>query len=188
MNWAYCEDCLRKQRRINELEEEIRLLKTRLRYQERTAAEGPFGSLTLSSKIPLKANTDSERKTRRGGAKAGHKGHGRSSFEIEEADRVERISAEKFCPDCGELLKSKGVRSRTVLECRPVEVEKVVYHLERKVCPRCGKKVQGRPQGGFAKEQVWKRTFGARGNGTLRARHDARSPCGANAFRTRMHR
>jgi len=34
---------LKKQQKINELEEEISQLKTKLRYQERTAREGFFG-------------------------------------------------------------------------------------------------------------------------------------------------
>jgi len=49
MSLTYCPECLRKQQRINELEEEVVQLKARLRYQERTAAEGPFGSSTPSS-------------------------------------------------------------------------------------------------------------------------------------------
>ena len=47
---TYCKQCLEKQRRINELEEEIASLKHRLRYQEQTAQEGFFGSSTPSSK------------------------------------------------------------------------------------------------------------------------------------------
>ena len=44
MSLSYCPECPAKQQRINELEEENAALKARLRYQERTAAEGPFGS------------------------------------------------------------------------------------------------------------------------------------------------
>ncbi|HUT29315.1 MAG TPA: transposase, partial [Sedimentisphaerales bacterium] len=55
----YCKDCLSKQQKINELEEENVRLKARLRYQERTAKEGYFGSSTPSSKIPVKANITS---------------------------------------------------------------------------------------------------------------------------------
>ncbi len=34
---TYCKQCLNKQQNINDLEEEIVSLKTKLRYQERTA-------------------------------------------------------------------------------------------------------------------------------------------------------
>ena len=44
MSITYCKQCLKKQQKINELEEEIISLKAKLRYQERTAKEGFFGS------------------------------------------------------------------------------------------------------------------------------------------------
>jgi len=40
----YCKQCLQKQQKINELEEEIASLRSKLRYQERTAKEGFFRS------------------------------------------------------------------------------------------------------------------------------------------------
>jgi len=159
VTWTYCRECLNKQRRIDVLEEEIRLLKDRLRYQERTIGEGPFGSSTPSSKIPIKPGTEKGRQDRRGGAKKGHKGHGRRVFGQEEADRIEHVTAEPLCPDCGESLIGKGMRERVVLDCRPVEVEKVLYRLERKQCPRCGTTVQGRPPGVLPKSKF--------GNGLL---------------------
>jgi len=54
---TYCQQCLKKQQRINELEEEVVLLKAKLRYEQRTAKEGVFGSSTPSSKIPVKPNS-----------------------------------------------------------------------------------------------------------------------------------
>ncbi len=85
----YCKACLAKQREIDRLTEQIKLLRDRLRYQERRAREeGPFGSSTPSSKIPLKANTElslEDRQARRGGAKPGHVGHGRSTAKESEA-------------------------------------------------------------------------------------------------------
>jgi hypothetical protein len=77
---TYCKECLGKQRKINELEEEISQLKTKLRYQQRTAKEGFFGSSTPSSRIPIKPNSCTEHQHNQGGAKAGHKGYGRSSI------------------------------------------------------------------------------------------------------------
>lgn len=145
MTWTYCKGCLEKQREIDTLREENRLLKDRLRYQERTMEEGPFGSSTPSSKVPIKPGADPSRQPRRGGAKIGHQGHGRRRFTREEADRFERLAVENRCPECGQRLESKGVKERTVLDCRPVEVEKIVYALERKQCPRCGKTLQARP-------------------------------------------
>ena len=42
---TYCPGCLKKQLVIDQWQEEIVRLKAKLRYQERTAKEGPFGSL-----------------------------------------------------------------------------------------------------------------------------------------------
>lgn len=86
---TFCEDCFGKQRKIDELEKQVVLLKSKLKYQEWTAKEGLFGSSTPSSKPPAKANTADQLKQLRGGGKPGHKGHGRRCISQQEADRVE---------------------------------------------------------------------------------------------------
>lgn len=148
---TYCKGCLEKQRKINQLEEEIVLLKAKLRYQQRTAQEGFFGSSTPSSKIPVKPNSLTEKPNSRGGGKIGHKGYGRSQICVQDADSVERIVAGDTCPDCGATLEQKGSRTRTVIDCQPVKIKKVVYYLERKRCPRCKMVVCARPPGVLAK-------------------------------------
>ena len=148
---TYCQKCLKKQRKINELEDEIVSLKAKLRYQERTAKEGFFGSSTPSSKIPVKANSQKAHKRNRGGGKPGHKGHGRSSIRQEDADKVETVSVDNTCPDCGGILEEKGSRTRAVIDCQPVRMKKIVYHLQRKRCPKCKKLISARAPGVFAK-------------------------------------
>jgi hypothetical protein len=93
---------------IDRLREEIVRLKARLRYQERTAKEGPFGSSTPSAKVPLKANTPPESSARRGGAKPGHRGHGRRDIPDDEITRQETVPGPKQCPYCGGPLDPKG--------------------------------------------------------------------------------
>ena len=39
-DWTICKDCLQKQQKIDRLEEELRRVKAKLRYQDRTAKEG----------------------------------------------------------------------------------------------------------------------------------------------------
>ena len=51
----HCRGCLEKQRTIDQLRAENIQLKAQLRYQERTAKEGPFGSSTPSSKAVWKS-------------------------------------------------------------------------------------------------------------------------------------
>ena len=147
MTLTYCPACLEKQREIDDLKDEVRRLKDLVRRQERTAAEGPFGSSTPSSKVPFKPEALPDRQARVGGATAGHPGRGRVALAPDEADRVERLSAPSHCPGCGEALHTHQWRSRTVLDLPPVAVQRVVYVLEVKRCPRCGRTVQARPPG-----------------------------------------
>jgi len=147
----YCKGCLEKQKRIEELEEEIACLKDKLGYQRRTAKEGFFGSSTPSSKVPIKPNSSTKHQRNRGGGKPGHKGHGRSSICEQDADYVERIGIDNVCPDCGNALEDKGVRARTVIDCQPIKMKKIVYYLQRKRCPKCKKVISARPPGVLAK-------------------------------------
>ena len=148
---TYCKECLSRQQKINELEEEIISLKTKLHYQERTAKEGFFGSSTPSAKIPVKPNSSAEYQRNRGGGKPGHQGHGRASISQEDADKVENIRIGETCPDCGTTLEDKGTKTRTVMDCQPVRMKKVLYHLQRKRCPKCKKLISARPPGVLAK-------------------------------------
>jgi len=148
---TYCKECLSKQQKINNLEEEIITLKSKLRYQERTAKEGFFGSSTSSAKIPVKPNRQKEHQRNRGGGKVGHQGHGRTSICEKDADKVEKVSIGSICPDCGSDLEQKGTKARTVIDCQPVKMKKIVYHLQRKRCPKCKKLISAKPPGVFAK-------------------------------------
>ncbi len=148
---TYCKGCLKRQQKINELEEEISSLKSKLHYQERTAKEGFFGSSTPSSKIPVKPNSPKAHQRNRGGGKVGHKGHGRASIPEQDADKVEKIHIGDTCPDCGTTLENKGTKTRTVMDCQPIKMKKVLYHLERKRCPKCKKLISARVPGVLAK-------------------------------------
>jgi len=61
MSLTYCPECLKKQQRINDFDEEVAALKGRLWHEERTVAEGPFGSSTPSSKLSIKPSALLER-------------------------------------------------------------------------------------------------------------------------------
>jgi len=144
----YCKSCLEKQQRINQLVVENERLKARLHARERSAKEGPFGSATPSSKVPFKSNALSERQSRRGGARPGHVGHGRGRVEEAQADRVESVRVEaQTCPDCGARLRSEGRRERTVIDLNAPKVERVLYRLERRVCPKCRRRLAARAPG-----------------------------------------
>lgn len=148
MSVRYCKGCFEKQRKIDELEEEIKRLKAKLAYEERKAEEGYFGSSTPSSKKPIKANTVEENQKKKGGGKLGHKGHGRKRIKEEEAEIVEKVGVrESRCGNCGARLENKGSRKRAVIDCEIVKVKKVVYKLGRKQCPKCGRVYQAKAPG-----------------------------------------
>ncbi len=151
MTWTHCPNCLEKDRKIARLEEELASVKAKLRYQERTAKEAPFGSSTPSSKILVKPNSLEENQRRRGGAKKGHLGHGRKAVSVKEADRVERVRLPERCPDCGTVLDRVGTKVRTVTRVVRVKVERVAYQLERKRCAKCKRPWVARPPGVFGK-------------------------------------
>ena len=136
---------------IDRLREEIVRLKARLRHQERTAKEGPFGSSTPSAKIPLKANTPPESSQRRGGAKPGHRGHGRRHIPSDEVTRQQSVPGPERCPHCGGPLDPKGSKARTIIEVDPVRKEVVRYELEQCDCHHCHRTFTARPTGVFAK-------------------------------------
>jgi transposase/AraC-like DNA-binding protein len=141
-----CAECLKKPREIDRLTEEIQGLRQKLRYQERRANEGFFGSATSSAKRPVKANTPSAPEPRRKGARPGHPGVGRQAFDASQAERVVEVATEvgERCPDCDALLEEKGTDSRLVLESRPVKAERVLYRLPKHYGPRCRRTFQPR--------------------------------------------
>jgi hypothetical protein len=142
-----CKGCLEKQQRINALVEEVERLRAKVRSQERSVKEGAFGSSTPSSKVPLKPDAPPEGPARRGGAKPGHKGHGRQAVTESQAQRVERVKVPEHCPECGGDLVARGLRRRAVIEAQPLKVERVVFQLEQKRCARCGRRFQAKAPG-----------------------------------------
>jgi len=137
MRRAFCEGCLARQRRIDQLLEENQRLKAQLRYRERQATEGFFGASTPSARRPVKANSRPEFQAKRGGARPGHPGHGRSAFAATTAARVVDVPVAPRCPACGGPLEEKGARPRSVLDIAPPRPEPRLYRLHRGYCPRC---------------------------------------------------
>jgi transposase len=142
MRRAFCESCLAKQRRIDQLLEENQRLKARLRYRERQATEGAFGSATPSARRPAKANSRPDQRAKRGGARPGHPGHGRAAFAAPTAAPVIEVPAVPRCPGCGGPLDEHGCRARSVLDIAPPRPEPHLYRLPRGYCPRCQRVVQ----------------------------------------------
>ena len=141
MNRSFCEGCLEKQQRIDQLTEENQRLKQALNYRRRREKEGFFGSSTPSSQVPVKANTSPAQENKKRGAKPGHKGHGRKRFDEAEADQVVAVEPDvgERCPDCGGALQDKGTKDRMVVQSAPLKARRVLYRLPAKYCARCGR-------------------------------------------------
>lgn len=170
MRRAFCEGCLAKQRRIDQLLEENQRLKDQLRYRERRATEGFFGAATPSARRPVKANSPPERQAKRGGARPGHPGHGRAAFAATMAARVIDVPGAPRCPGCGGPLEEKGPRSRSVLDIAPPRPAPHLYRLQRGYCPRCHRTVQAPlpvvlPQALFGNELTAHLVWGHYGHG-----------------------
>lgn len=133
-----CAGCLEKQREIDRLKEENHRLRVQLGQQKRKDKAGFFGSSTPSSQLPLKANSKDQAAAKRGGAKPGHLGKGRKKHAKAAVDEIRELQAPRFCFACRGALLSKGYRERSVLDIDPIMVRRVLYRLERKVCPSCG--------------------------------------------------
>jgi transposase len=123
-----CAECLKKQRAIDRLTEELQRLKQKLRDQERQGREGFFGSSTPSAKLPVKANTPPAKAPKRQGAQPGHAGAGRQTCAAHEAARSIAVAAEVSdrCPSCDLPLEDKGTDGRLVLDRHPVKAERVL--------------------------------------------------------------
>lgn len=134
-----CMECYKKQLEIDELKDELVRVKAKLRYQERTSKEGPFKSSTPSSKIPVKPNSLSERQSKKGGGRHGHKGHGRTSIADNEANSRELVEMERICPQCQAAMEYKGTQRRSVVDYEAGKVEFKQYRQEICRCPRCRK-------------------------------------------------
>lgn len=142
-----CPVCLAKQRRIDELEEEVKRLQAKLRYEERKEQDGFFGSSTPSSKRPIKPNSGQKEKKPKG-ARLGHKGVGRRSHEDGAADRTEEVGPEsETCPECGAPLEKKGWTERSVVDTPSQKPEKITFRLAKRYCPQCHRNVTAQPPG-----------------------------------------
>lgn len=85
----------------------------------------------------MKPNSLEENQARKGGAKPGHRGHGRQVFDEAQAQRLIPVRLPMTCPDCGTTLTSRRVERRALLDAQPLRSEKQLLLLDVKRCPKC---------------------------------------------------
>ena len=142
MSNRFCQNCFELQCRVDKLTTEIGCLKDKIRYLEQGKNEGVFGSSTPSSRKTFKKNSPDKGEPKMGGARKGHKGHGRSEEGVTQVDRVDLADT---CPDCGTKLQKRGRRQRTVKDIKPPKPDVIEYACERGWCPHCKKHHTAKP-------------------------------------------
>ena len=133
-----CPECIIKQLKIDNLEEENKSMKAKLKYRQ---DKDYFGSSTPSSKKKFKKKSSEENIKKKGGAKKGHKGHGRKLIPRNEADEIISLDIGNICPDCGNQTKYKDTNERFIIDIEPLELEtkKRIYDINEYYCSHCKK-------------------------------------------------
>jgi hypothetical protein len=137
------------EKRIKEIERQKDKYRDMVFKSNRKKKEGTEieGELELSEDSEDKVRTFQSQKRKRGGQE-GHKGYGRSN--PGKTDEEKRIYLEK-CPVCeSELKRSQTIKSHTVEDIPDLGkslVKVVKYNTEEQWCPKCKKKVKGKPSG-----------------------------------------
>lgn len=145
MSINFCKHCFEKQQHIDKLEQKIASLQSQLsQVKKRQQNDGPFGSSTPSSKKNFKTNAKPDNAVKMGGAKVGHKGHGRKISGV--ANREEVLELDPKCPDCGGILSKKKSVSRSIVDVSDLKPETIEYACGKGFCKRCGKTFQAKPK------------------------------------------
>lgn len=134
-----CKGCFELKTKIDILLEENKALKASLKNAQKVTAKDVANAHTPSSKINYKENSKEENQLKVGGAKLGHKGHGRKKTTEKEGASIAEFKAPSMCTDCCCKLSLKDVRERTVIESQPIIAKKVIYRVQRGQCPKCFK-------------------------------------------------
>jgi transposase len=150
-------DLLSENARIKEMNERLR---EKLKRQERTAREAPFGLSTPSSNRLVKPSlpdlTEEEIKRRKGGAPVGHAGSGWKPPEGPEP-KVEVLPAPEFCPCCGSTLEDfpgGDEAVRDLIDCHPQAAFRRRVRVPARYCPHCRKPVRPRVHGVLPKTRL----------------------------------
>lgn len=128
---------------ILRLKSRVAHLEARLKIEIRHAKEAPFDENTPSSKQNFKKDSPEEKRARQGGAKPGHKGHGRKEVALDDADEAKIAEAIATCPDCGVALVSVAPRARILRDVPLPKFSNVHWTVERGMCPCCHRTFEG---------------------------------------------
>lgn len=139
-----CKGCFEKDLQLQELKEELKRVKDKLR---RSGKEATWNDVENEPHMPssrrlYKKKATEENRKKKGGAQLGHKGHGRKKGSIEDERKAEEMNHCQTCPDCNVALSTKDTKTRTVVEVTEIKAKRRVWALKRGQCPRCRKVYQ----------------------------------------------
>ena len=141
-----CKGCFEKKLEIDELKAKIVRLQAQVRHAQKIKKKDIAGAHTPSSKVAFKKNSAKDERGKKGGAKAGHKGHGRKRASLSDADEIiEPETHGQECGDCGGRLHCLGVRERSIVEAMPIKAKRVLYRIARFRCSGCRKVTETKP-------------------------------------------
>ena len=132
-----CKECFEKKLEIERLREKIKSLQAALKHKERSTRERPFGENTPSSK-EIKENSNKENRKKKGGAKSGHNGQGRTSHKPDEVKNHQDLPPVQSCPNCKIALCEVDQRKRSIIDVHPIAAFKTLFSFGRFECPCCG--------------------------------------------------
>jgi len=120
-----------ERRKVRRLEKEL---------NRRTGKEGYFGLATPSALKVNKPGSTAANQARKGGAKNGHKGHGRKDFTEGEADEVVRLDGTPPPCACGHGTWLPGeLREHCVIERIPERKTRRFFLKREHLCSGCGR-------------------------------------------------
>lgn len=123
-----------------EAQKQIKTLEKKLNI--RKGSEDPYGINTPSSRKVNKTNSTPENRAKRGGAKVGHKGHGRKDFTTEDANKVKINTAPSTVACCVHPdLHATGTVNHAVYNFVPMQLELVMNVNTRFHCNNCNRDV-----------------------------------------------
>lgn len=144
---SMCSACLEKMREIDELKRKLRqksrrisALEKKLGERARSPDEPPFGESTPSSKLPFKTNATEDNRQRKGGAKSGHRGHGRKK--PPKSVPAEELPAPCSCPCCGGMTETRKTEERYVRDYIPEQTVERRFLVETRQCKGCGNLIE----------------------------------------------
>jgi transposase len=118
-----------------------KLKKLEKQLNVRSGKEEPYGLNTPSSKRIYKSNSNEENRAKKGGAKVGHAGHGRTGFSEAEVDRIVYIEPDGETCKCGGKFAAGQKVQHSVYKYIPARLEKRIYYKYKLSCLTCGMKV-----------------------------------------------